>query len=128
MADVAEVAASKGGSYGAQFAARFLPIEQYQIKMKINGTPETILAKVYAFFASNGRVENETAAANSPFPMISGVIGSGLLRMNPAVIQAEIVAIKSGVCTLLITGAAKEGLIKQHNTPLERLFSGSLNG
>jgi ribosomal protein S20 len=101
-------------AFGAQFAAKYLPTEQHQIEIELKAEVKTILAKAYSFFASNGRVANEEEAGNSPYPKISGVVGSGFLKMNPTVIHAEIIAIEEGVSTLLITAAAKEGLIKQH--------------
>jgi hypothetical protein len=34
--------------------------------------------------------------------------------MNSAVVHAEILGVEGGTCTVLLTAAAKEGLIKQH--------------
>ena len=101
------------GAVGPGLVARFLPTERFQTQLTVPGDAQTVLARVYAFFASNGRVATDEEAGTSPCPKISGVIGSGFLNKNPAVVHVEITAIDAGACTLLVTGAAKEGLIKQ---------------
>lgn len=102
-----------GGSLGANLAARFLPTERFQTELKLNADPRMVLEKVYAFIISNGHIEDSAALRDAPFPTISGVVGSGFLNMNPAIVQAEIVAVEGESCTIVLTGAGKEGLIKQ---------------
>jgi hypothetical protein len=113
LAGVPDLAGSLSGSFAASFAAKFLPTERHQIQIELKANPKTVLAKVYSFFASNGRVADDEEAGDSPYPKISGVVGSGFFKMNPTVIHAEITAVEDDTCTLLATGAAKEGLIKQ---------------
>jgi hypothetical protein len=102
-----------GGFLGANLAARFLPTERFQLEVKLRADPRIVLAKAYAFLSSKGRVTDSEELRESPYPTISGVIGSGFFNMNPAIVHAEIVAIEGETCTLILTGAAKEGLIKQ---------------
>jgi hypothetical protein len=113
IADVAEFAGKAGGSLGARLAAEFLPTEQFQMKFEIEMDAQNVLANLYAFFTNNGRLANSYEAAESPLPKVSGVVGSGFFKMNPAIVHAELLAVENGVCTVLVTSAAKEGLIKQ---------------
>jgi hypothetical protein len=102
-----------GGYLGASLAARFLPTERYQLELDLHADPQTVLRKAYALLSSAGRVSDSHEFPASPYPAVSGVVGSGFLNLNPAVVHMEIVAIESGRCRVLLTGAAKEGLIKQ---------------
>ena len=101
------------GYLGASLAARFLPTERHQLEIKLRAEPRIVLANVYAFLCSKGEVKDSDELRASPYPTISGLIGSGWFNMNPAIVHAEIVAIDGDVCCVVLTGAAKEGLIKQ---------------
>ena len=110
---LAGAAGGLGGYLGGSWAARFLPTERYQLEVKLRADPRTILAKVYAYLCGKGRVEDSEELRKSPNPTVSGVVGSGFFNMNPAIIYAEIVEVEGETCKVILTGAAKEGLIKQ---------------
>jgi len=114
LGGVPKFAGGIGGSWGARFAAKYLPTERSQTQVKLRADPRAVLAKLYSFFADHGRVADDLEAGDSPYPKVSGVLGSGFLKVNPAVVHAEIIAMEDGACTVLLTAAAKEGLIKQH--------------
>lgn len=105
---------SIGGYLGASLTARFLPTERYQIELKLRADQRLVLTKVYDFFTRNGRVIDSEEQQASPYPTISGLVGSGFLNMNPAIVHAEIMGIDGPTCRVVLTGAAKEGAIKQH--------------
>ncbi len=107
------IAGGVGGFFGASLAARFLPTERYQLELKLCADPQMVLAKVYAFISSNGRVTDSEELGESPYPTVSSVVGSGFFNMNPTIVHAEIVGIDGETCSVVLTGAAKEGLIKQ---------------
>lgn len=111
---IAGVAGGIGGFLGASLAAQFLPTERYQSKLKLHANPQMVLAKVYAFISSKGHITDSEELRESPYPTVSGVIGSGFFNMNPAIVHAEIIGIDGEICSVILTGAAKEGLIKQH--------------
>ncbi len=94
-------------------AARRLDTEQYREERSVEGDPKSVLRMVYDAMRSIGRILEEHERESSANPGISGVVGSGFLGKNPAVVHAEIVEIREGRCTLCIEGSAKEGLIKQ---------------
>lgn len=102
-----------GGSLGASLAARFLPTERFSLELKLRADSRTVLAKVYAYLSSKGRVTDSDELRESPHPTASGVVGSGFFNLNPAIVQAQIVGVEAETCTVILTGAAKEGLIKQ---------------
>lgn len=109
------VMAGLGASFGARTAAKFLPTEQHQVELTIRSDPRFILTKIHAFLSSNGRVTESEELGESPFPTISGVVGSGFFNKNPTILSAMITAIASDSCTIVVSGAAKEGLIKQRS-------------
>ncbi len=94
-------------------AASKLPTGQYQEECVMEGEPKRALQKAYDVLKETGRVLEENERDSSLNPRISGVVGSGFLGKNPAVIHVEIVDVLDTRCTLRVTGSAKEGLIKQ---------------
>jgi hypothetical protein len=105
--------AGMGGYWGANLVARFLPKERFQLELELQADPHTVLEKAYAFLSSNGGITDSDELQDSHYPTISGVIGSGFWNMNPAILHVEFVAVDGETCRVLLTGAAKEGLIKQ---------------
>ncbi len=108
-------AGAVGGSLGASLAARFLPTEQYQQQVNVSQDVATTLTKLAAFLSNEGRIANDSEAGMSKYPKISGVLGSGFLNMNPTLVHVEVIGVDNDSCTLLVSGAAKEGLIKQRS-------------
>lgn len=104
-----------GGSLGASFAARFLPTEQCQQQVGVSLDVATALTKLTSFLENEGRVANDSEAGTSQYPKISGVLGSGFLNMNPTLVHVEVIGVDNDSCLLLVSGAAKEGLIKQRS-------------
>ena len=104
-----------GGSLGASLAARFLPTEQYQQQVSISRDVATALTKLASFLEIEGRIANDSEAGTSQYPKISGILGSGFLKMNPTMVHVEVIVVENDSCLLLVSGAAKEGLIKQRS-------------
>jgi hypothetical protein len=102
---------AKAGALGAQFAAKFLPTETYTEKLALKIAPERALKLGFSVLAKLG--ELQSAESKPSYPLLKAVIGSGFLKMNPAVVYLEILEGDSTGCEVTITAAAKEGLIKQ---------------
>jgi len=100
---------------GAEVVARFLPTERFQAEVTADGDATTILARVRDILASHGRLATNAEAGVSQYPKLSGVIGSGHFNLNPTIVHVEIIAVNGARTTLLITAAAKEGLLKQRS-------------
>lgn len=111
--DLAKVS-TFGSQWGAALAAKYLPTETHSVELEIQSEPQMLLTKIHAYLLSNGRVTESEELAASPLPSIAGVVGSGFMNKNPAIVQAEITEISDSGCKLLLSAAAKEGLIKQH--------------
>lgn len=109
------VGGERGGSAGAAVASKFLPSEYHQTEIELGVEPQALLKSAYSFFEANGEVLGEGDDSESRYPKLSGVVGSGFFNMNPTVLHVEIVAAEEGKCSVLLTGHAKEGLIKQRS-------------
>ncbi len=108
-------AGALGGSLGASLAAHFLPTEQCQQQVSVSRDVATVLTELASFLTSEGRIADDRKAGTSQFPRISGILGSGFLKMNPTVVHVEVIGVDNDSCMLLVSGAAKEGLIKQRS-------------
>lgn len=94
-------------------AARRLDTDQYREERMIEGDARSVLQLAYDALKNTGRILEENERESSVNPRIPGVVGAGFFGKNPAVVHAEIVGADERRCTLRLTGAAKEGLIKQ---------------
>ena len=61
---------------------------------------------------SIGRVAAQTGPGDGKV-LVCGVVGSGAMNLNPAVITVTLTSATDGCTVVHIRGAAKEGLIKQ---------------
>jgi len=105
--------AGSSGKAGASFAARFLPTEIFTSSLRIEADAGHVLQTAFRILSDMGRITDELADLSGP-PSISAVVGSGFLKMNPAVVRVQVATISQKVSDVSITAAAKEGLIKQH--------------
>lgn len=106
------LASGRAGSIGAEFAAKFLPTETCSEKLVLKIAPEKAIKLCYSVLAKTG--ELQTDQDKPPYPFLKAVVGSGAFNMNPAVVYLEILDGDATQSEVTITGAAKEGLIKQH--------------
>ncbi len=109
------MAGALGGWLGAHIAGRILPTEWFEQQLAIAQRPETVLAQATAFLAAQGRVAADDEAGTSPFPKVSGILGSGFLKANPTIVHVEVLQASPAGCTVRVTGAAKDGLIRQRS-------------
>ena len=108
-------AGALGGSLGAGLAARFLPSEQCRKEVTVSLDAVRVLTELAFFLHREGRLADEREAGTSPYPKMSGVLGSGFFKLNPTVVHVEVIGVDDHACTLLVSGAAKEGLIRQRS-------------
>ncbi|RFF26894.1 hypothetical protein DZK25_11060 [Wenzhouxiangella sp. 15181] len=92
-----------------------MPTEQYLKEVSVPRDVRTTLTKLTSYLLKEGRLANDSEAGPSQYPKISGILGSGFLNMNPTLVHVEVIGIDTGCCLLLVSGAAKEGLIKQRS-------------
>ncbi len=73
-----------GGS-GAIIAARFLPTVDYQHTVVYNNTLEQAIISAHtAIMATEGYKKMTNAGSDFEIPVLSAIIGSGAMNMNPA--------------------------------------------
>ncbi len=106
-------AGEKVTSLSVQLTARFLATERYTEKFACAHPADKVLKYGYSVLSKLGAMQNPPDAA-LPYPFLSAVIGSGFRNLNPALVYFEILESGDSSCVVTITGAAKEGLIKQH--------------
>ena len=104
--------AEQGGSLAARLTARYLPTEQCRQQLARHETRPPFSSCMFISHIARPHRQRRRER-HLEFPKISAVIGSGFLKMNPAVVHVEVVGVDDHGCTLQITGAAKEGLIRQ---------------
>jgi hypothetical protein len=108
-------AGGAGGAAGAHFANRFLPTEGYQKQVDVSQAVTKVLAELVSFLKKEGRTSSVCEVDESEHPKVSAVLGSGFFNMNPTLVDVEVLDGDDYACTLLVSGAAKEGLIKQRS-------------
>lgn len=103
-----------GGRIGARCASRFLPTETFREVMQVGVGAEEALQTVFAILQRVGRFTDEFTT-DSEIPQLSAIVGSGFLSMNPTILHVTVSPLAGGGSSVMITGAAKEGMIKQHS-------------
>jgi hypothetical protein len=104
--------AGPGGSAGASIAAKFLPTETFRATLRIERDAREVLESAFRVLAGMGQITDEFSEPSSP-PGISAIVGSGFLKMNPALIHVQVASAGEHASSVSITAAGKEGLIKQ---------------
>ena len=96
---------------GAGRVSRQLPKETFETVVEVRGDAAVAVA---AFSVAIGRLGKLLGSRQEgPDPMIAGVVGSGFLRLNPAVIEVRFAPLDGGRCWATVIGTAKEGMVKQ---------------
>jgi len=103
----------KLGGPGACLAAKLLPNDIFELTITTTSSPEKALEAARIILSRAGEII-EDCRSDPNTPAVCAVIGSGFWSLNPAIVQVQVVSTAERVTKLLITGVAKEGLIKQH--------------
>lgn len=109
------------GGFGARFAARRLPVVQHEAAIELEMDSLRARDLILRILGEVGRPVDQ--ADNND--VMSAIVGSGHLNMNPTILHLTLSATSADRCRVLITGLAKEGLIKQNaaRKAVERLSS-----
>ena len=110
--DAAKDFALRGGLRGASFAARHMKNDVFAATLELSVSP----ADATRIFVQelNNLGKTLTGDASRTYPVLRAVVMAGLMNMNPAVVEVEVVPLGVASCRITVTGTAKEGLIKQH--------------
>jgi hypothetical protein len=103
----------KLGTGVVRWAARKLPSDAFQTEIEVAAPPDAVLRRAFDVLHELGRIRDDVVH-ESEAPAVCAVVGSGFLRLNPALVTVEVSAQEEGRVRVLVSGVAKEGLIKQH--------------
>jgi hypothetical protein len=106
------LSSASGGRLGARLVARLLPADVHEIEVVLPLPPDQALALARSVLASLGEPVDETRLAADGHEL-RGVVGSGVLNLNQAVVTLQLVTTTSASTTIRVRGVAKEGLIPQ---------------
>jgi hypothetical protein len=101
------------GGRGAAWTARRLRKDVHELNRILAAPIGEVFASVTSLLESIGTVAARTGPGGGQ-ALVRGVVGSGAMNLNPAVITVSMTSSADGGTLVRIRGAAKEGLIKQH--------------
>lgn len=104
--------AGAAAAAGARWAARLLPNDTYEFAGEVSGGAAAVSAAVLNALQAEGTVQDASESAGTL--RVRGVVGAGILNMNPAVVTVDIRRVAEDRSYMIVRGTAKEGLIKQH--------------
>ncbi len=108
-----KTARKETGASVVGWVASKLPDDAFQTQFQTQATPEAALRTAHAVLLESGQIR-EDMETPSDVASINGVIGSGFLSLNPAVVTVQVIQRDENLTDIVVTGVAKEGLIKQH--------------
>ena len=103
----------EGGAGVVRWVARKLPTDAFSVVMHFDAGAEEVLRAATDLLRSEGKIRDH-AGMPTDAPAVAAVIGSGFLGLNPALVTVEVMPEAENRVAVHVSGAAKEGLIKQH--------------
>lgn len=100
-------------SSGAQFVARQLADDIFEITLELAAPPDSVLQTACTILEQHGTII-EDAKEPSDLPGLQAIIGAGFFNLNPTLVSVEVAPLTAGATRVMVRGTAKEGLIKQH--------------
>jgi len=114
--DISAVASfiSKGSEFGTKWAASKLKTFEYRESfVDVNPIAKSI---EYSMLLLSDMGEILNPPDNFSEPILTAVIGSGSMNLNPTIVFMQYVAINEDHTEIHVTASAKEGLIKQKSS------------
>ena len=104
----------RGGAFGARLGARLLSTRTHERTAELELDPGAAAEVLSDVIEHHGRVVRGEIAPGGTRATLRGVIGSGALALNPAVVDVVLEPRPGGGTLATVRAAAKEGLIPQH--------------
>jgi hypothetical protein len=101
------------GESVVRWVARRLPNDAFTVPLQLAADADAVFRAAADLLDEEGELQAVAAPATAP-PAVSGVVRSGFLGLNPAVVTIEVIPQGERQATVNVSGVAKEGLIKQH--------------
>jgi len=105
-------ASTRGGGWGAAFAARRLRNNAHEIEVTLAAPPDEVFVQVVSVIGAMGRIVAQTGPTDGK-AIVRGIVGAGIANLNPAVVTVTMISDGDSGTAVQIRGVAKEGLIKQ---------------
>jgi hypothetical protein len=102
----------RGGERGATYAAHRLREDRCELSIELDMAPEDVLRLAADVLAHEGSLLDDELPALEHIE-VWGLVGVGAGGLNPAVVRVAAIPAGEGGSTVIVRGAAKEGLIKQ---------------
>ena len=99
------------GGFGAALVARLLPLDIGSASLDVELPPSKAAHAVERVLAEFGTPISCAAPELRDARCV--IVGSGYMRLNPAIVCVWITSATAGGSSILVRGAAKEGLVKQ---------------
>ena len=109
--EMATIGPADFGISGAGLVAPFLASRRFETVVEVSADPVHAEAAFADAMARLGRLLE--GAPSGPERSVSGVIWSGFMNKNPAVVEVRIAPTVDGGCRAMLTGTAKDGLVDQ---------------
>lgn len=110
--EISRVGTSRLARFLIRFVATCLPNNTYEVSLKTALLPLSVARIATRLFSTEGR--NICSEEQAEVLRIKGLIGAGVLRMNPALVTITITSFPHTPTQILIQGKAKEGLLRQY--------------
>ncbi|NJK91366.1 MAG: hypothetical protein HC904_05750 [Blastochloris sp.] len=107
------IGGAMGGALASYIASVFLPTETESLEITLPFRAEDALQLSASALTKIGTLFSPCDPG--PTPVLYAKVGSGFLNMNPCVVSIEVIFASEHETKLHISGAAKEGLIKQQS-------------
>jgi hypothetical protein len=101
-----------GGSVLTYCVAKFLPTNIYEISFEVAIQPTSAISAATNILSVEGKLLSTEEISN--IFEVKGLVGAGVLNMNPALVSISIASLPFPQTHIRIQGKAKEGLIKQY--------------
>ena len=103
------------GNRGVGFAAGKLPVERYERAIVLDLEVRVALGIAVVLFTGEEPEKPVQRLMCSERQIVFGEVGSGIAGMNPSVLSVEVRPFEPGRCKAIVSGASKEGIVKQHS-------------
>ena len=109
---LAEELSRLGGSVLKKSVAKSLSNDTYEISFEMAIPKSSVVSVATSILNAEGKLLSTEEI--SSMSRVNGLIGAGILNLNPALVNISITAISHSQTHIRIQGKAKEGLIKQY--------------
>ena len=102
----------KMGGFGSKWVARRLPTTGGEVRLEIAAPAEQVVDVAQRLLSDIGVLLAEERVPD--LPALQAIVGAGGLGLNPTIVAIQVTPSGAMTSRVVVTGRAKEGLVKQH--------------